>query len=606
MLKASFALLLSCHLLGSPPRKAVHPVAEKMVDPKDVKAENVAILNLRRVDGESRAPDCSPTEDLVAYQRVEEIRGVEKHSIWISDFSGGRKERIAEEGSRPAWSPDGKRIVYLAGTVVMVSDRATHRNIPVYDLGREFPVWNAYPRWTVDGSRLVVGDHIIDLDSLKLFRNTAMNAPGAEEWLRENRFGIRHPNLRLYISEYNPDGLWVSSSDEGYRRLLVPGLRQGFAVSRDATKIVLAGSTPGGRGLFVASLGTERTLQTEFAVRLGKEAILRAFDYSRASPGENGWERCLRGKSIFATAAASRSNPLNGKLLGAGREKGILRIVKASPRFSIVRVVSQTEPIAAGDVMGAMWASDGKSRGCSGRPEAHEWAVLEEATPEALVGCEELNLQNGARSEPETVGRSEAREAGRASCGSFASCLSAGKKAAGERAWQIAAEAYRGATVADPSQEAGWQGFATMLLAAGRPAEEVAKAWDQILENGKTLLFEACKEDLLGCNYGELAVSKAAISYSNWKGKQVFNVPPVDVEAGPPKATKFLALDRVAFPLKVQGKSYSFQYIPPGGWDCMNKTDLTRCVTNGAYQQRIVAEYVLGKIASLRSGASQQ
>jgi Tol biopolymer transport system component len=121
--------------------------------------------------GTHKHPDWSPDGKHVVF--VDEADG----HLWVAHLDGSPTERLAvcetSYCDYPAWSPDGKRIAYsrIEGSLgatgpaalgIEVVDLATMRVTPVVRLER--PLLVDVPRWSPDGTELVVGVDRMDED----------------------------------------------------------------------------------------------------------------------------------------------------------------------------------------------------------------------------------------------------------------------------------------------------------------------------------------------------------------------------------------------------------------------------------------------------------
>ncbi len=103
------------------------------------------------------APAWSPSASLIAFQRAR-AAGSDSWDLWVMRADGGRQRRIARDGTRPAWSPDGRSIAFGQPTgqvrgccqvtnLMVVDANGGHRRLLVRNGGR--------PAWSPDGARIL-------------------------------------------------------------------------------------------------------------------------------------------------------------------------------------------------------------------------------------------------------------------------------------------------------------------------------------------------------------------------------------------------------------------------------------------------------------------
>jgi len=121
-------------------------------------------------DGWQLHPDWSPDGEQIVYEvdaNTPEVPG-EKRDIWISNADGSETrqvfdcERPCDSASYPAWSKDGKAILFVSwehenkvsdGSVLQSLDVATGEVTTLAETAG--PEYFAYPRWSPDGMRIV-------------------------------------------------------------------------------------------------------------------------------------------------------------------------------------------------------------------------------------------------------------------------------------------------------------------------------------------------------------------------------------------------------------------------------------------------------------------
>lgn len=159
---------------SGPPPSASATVPAPIVNPHGSwvvyqTAEGAPHIRLVRLDGtedhqlvQGSHPDWSPDGTWIAYQ-------VEDRDIWVIRVDGNDARRVFEcadpcaLGDSAAWSPDGREVAFLTADVV--AGHAATGSIVAIDvmtgakrklLETQGPDYPAYPRWSPDGSAIVV------------------------------------------------------------------------------------------------------------------------------------------------------------------------------------------------------------------------------------------------------------------------------------------------------------------------------------------------------------------------------------------------------------------------------------------------------------------
>jgi serine/threonine-protein kinase len=112
-------------------------------------------------DGADLAPAFSPDGESIAFASDREGGG-----LFVMGATGESPRRVAEEGTHPDWSPDGKRIVAATEQVENPYIRNIRSRVFVVDLetgaARDLPVGEdgVGPRWSPDGARIAYWNEI--------------------------------------------------------------------------------------------------------------------------------------------------------------------------------------------------------------------------------------------------------------------------------------------------------------------------------------------------------------------------------------------------------------------------------------------------------------
>jgi WD40 repeat protein len=132
-------------------------------------------------------------------------------------------------GGRLEWSPDGTELVVIANNGVFIYDRAFRL---LHYREQDIPNYTAFGGWSPDGSRLLMGNLILNADTLEVSREFEMNLSG---WLMDGTqvfgFGNGYGEIRILDSSTgnlvktipltgiqletiaaSPDGRWISSN----------------------------------------------------------------------------------------------------------------------------------------------------------------------------------------------------------------------------------------------------------------------------------------------------------------------------------------------------------------------------------------------------------
>ncbi len=152
-------------------------------------------------------PRFSPDGRLIAFSEHDGDGGV-----FIVGATGESERRLTDFGGNPAWSPDGKQIVFASETVDLPHSRVSTGRLFVVDVagGPPKPITNedqdaVHPKWSPSGQRIafwgvVAGQR--DLASVK--------ADGTD------RVSITNDAALDWAPEWSPDGRWIYfASDRG-------------------------------------------------------------------------------------------------------------------------------------------------------------------------------------------------------------------------------------------------------------------------------------------------------------------------------------------------------------------------------------------------------
>ncbi|MDQ2909646.1 MAG: hypothetical protein M3R39_01275, partial [Actinomycetota bacterium] len=101
------------------------------------------------------APAWSPDGSRLAFSRASTIGGVE--SLYVVGVDGTGLQALGPQGASPAWSPDGRALAFWQrneeGVVLSVFRFADEQ---VVTITRTFAAFSRAPRWSPDGTRLLV------------------------------------------------------------------------------------------------------------------------------------------------------------------------------------------------------------------------------------------------------------------------------------------------------------------------------------------------------------------------------------------------------------------------------------------------------------------
>jgi hypothetical protein len=201
-----------------------------------VKRAALAVLVLVLPGG---APAASMLPSALAFSRAETVGG----GVFVLERSG-RTRLVAAGGRAPAWSPDGRRLAFVApsasgATDLYVVDADGHRRTRLVDTPG---VDEASPDWSPDGRRLVVESagwlNLVRADGARMQRLVAGREPAWSPAGGRIAFvGTRAGNDDLYL---------VGANGRGLRRVTTsPGLEAEPAWSPDGRRLAYVSNENG-------------------------------------------------------------------------------------------------------------------------------------------------------------------------------------------------------------------------------------------------------------------------------------------------------------------------------------------------------------------------
>ena len=220
----------------------------------------------------------------------------------------------------------------------------------------------------------------------------------------------------------------------------------------------------------------------------------------------------------------------------------------------------------------------------------------------AGVGDKVMEAMVAAPSASAAAAAAQAAQAAPAAggCGDYNSCMQSGQNAASQGAWGQAVTFYQQASNANPSTRDPLDQMALAYLTLGRN-EELGAVLDRILQLGQPVTMLVCRERALGCESGTFSMSTSEVSFVDAQNHQVFAVPPGG--AGMPDAKQHLPAqgDAPYFHLRVGGKDYNFDVMPPAD-SCAIAGPFLKCPPDSIRQQLAMDHYVVHTLPKLAGG----
>jgi Tol biopolymer transport system component len=182
--------------------------------------------------------------------------------IWIVPALGGAARQVTEFGSDPAWSADGGRLAFQSDPLADVAPNASGANVPssIWTVARDGrdsrrltfssrPIGgHASPAWSPDGRRIVFATY-----SAAPSRLWSVPAEGGAAALIAEAHGA------LFDPAFTPDGRWIYYATGGPYMVRVP-VSPATGERRGEPQAIAAGGVAGVRHLSISGDGQRVTL----------------------------------------------------------------------------------------------------------------------------------------------------------------------------------------------------------------------------------------------------------------------------------------------------------------------------------------------------------
>lgn len=354
----------------------------------DADATNIVLKDITKLDERGSYSRFSPDGKQILFtKKITKKQGnrqLEIPAIWIMDKNGKNMKVLLEDGYNGAWSPDGSKIAYCTPKSFLVG--VSKDILSIYDVNakKKFELisvtncYNADVAWTKDAKSVYYNDHgfgcsewLINLDTLKTecadkyycktIRSESYPYLDKEvcnktEWREANLLNVVHPTVYIYDGAGFVGGglLWIENRDNSFRRLLLKEdvivKTRSVNISPDLSKILFEISRG---GIYIATLDITKNLPSRtFRVGIGRNILRGRWSSSIPEEDVNRYIQEAEERTIYADVYNPQVNPLNNKTIGHGKnKKGLVKLIKISDDYSIIKVVEEISIITAGDVV---------------------------------------------------------------------------------------------------------------------------------------------------------------------------------------------------------------------------------------------------------------
>jgi eukaryotic-like serine/threonine-protein kinase len=240
-------------------------------------------------------PRISPDGRFVAYDSDDDRNG--KSYIRVYDLARGISTRLTDGGDEmdPAWSPDGKRITYVAGF---------RSSSSIYDVPAD---GSGSPQLLLKGAKMLLEDWA--LNGHMVFSTFANGLPALEVYSSANR---QVSELGVVGAEamFSPDGKWIAcGSANGILVLPFPGPGGRVQVSNGGAQPVW--SRDGKRLFYIAP--DKKLMEADFDPRKGRFGASREVFQTRIIASHfvgTQYDVAPDGRFLINSLPAERSSPL--------------------------------------------------------------------------------------------------------------------------------------------------------------------------------------------------------------------------------------------------------------------------------------------------------